>query len=100
MRGLVRCKRIFLTQDNAAGVEEDFEVLGALPEILPPLDSYILTPNSLVYFLGKRYRLVFILDYSPSTAVVVSMTTHCVFLVFIPLRAHFLGRGAKLRSSR
>lgn len=52
--------------------DEDLEVLGALPETSPATDTYKLTPNSLVHFLGKRYRLVFILDYSPSTAVVVS----------------------------
>lgn len=65
---------------------DDLEVIGVLPiaqsageaPMTETDDSspqqYVVTPSTVVTFLAKRYRLVFLLDLSPSLAVVVRLS--------------------------
>ena len=56
--------------------DEDLEAVGIIPETPPPdwdwdvshLYRYRLTPRSKVQYLSQRYRLVYLLDLSPSTS--------------------------------
>ena len=78
MQDVMLCALFPFLQLDGGG--DDLQVISAIPTAPPPdwdsdtghLYKYRVTPSTLLVFLARRYKIVFCLDLSPSSAIVVS----------------------------